>query len=1073
MRKRSLRNQLIVVMLLLSIVPLLLIAILSLSYFPGVLGEQVSNQLISVREIKKKQLENYFQSIKYQSQYFVGAQRAASMSPENTPVLSYIQDFGRAVALLFEENEQTALGQLFETDKHSLSGLANSEFYYFVHEHLHPRIQPFSDKMGFNNIYLSSSSGLIIYAVTKNDYFGKNVSALAGHCCGIFNAFQQAKEHPVNSTDVEPIYFTDFSVKENARQALSYISIPIYEYGVFTGVIIYEIALNDINAIMAERSGLGHSGETYLVAGDHSLRSNVVGKDHVNSVYHSLAKGSAISYTSASIDAALAGQSDVQTSRSYAQQEVLSAYAPVKVFDAQWALVADMPSVEAYQYIRSFKVMVILITTALGLLIVVAALSFARLIANPITTLTQWSEAITSGDLSPTLGIQRDDELGRLASSFTVMKEAIREKIAEIESQNLALKQLDKLKDNILANTSHELRTPLNAIIGLAESLVGQVSEGRSLSTQRRSLLTIIRSGHRLNHLLNDILDVASLKHGNIALTLDVLNLRQIVDIDRSISTALVGDKAIDIINNVPETLAVLADQNRLLQILHNLVCNAIKFTDSGTVEISAHQVGERVEITVSDTGCGIAKNDLQSIFKPFEQSAATVSRSARGTGLGLAIAQQLAELHGGSIRVESQLGVGSRFTFSLAYSHRRPKHHITMSALSDDRCVTENSATECVTDDIPQVSTPGLTLLAVDDEPVNLQVLKSHLCPDQFTVLTAANAEQALSLMDNTQPDIMLLDVMMPGMNGYQLCEIIRQQYDCHQLPIIFLTARNQVGDLVKAFRVGGNDFLAKPYSRDELMARLMSQALLYVNHSRLQKLHDFSGRIAQMQSHEQILTEASALIRADALVSDVAVYFDGELLTGNESGYLRYSDDDGTLGIRREHRSERECFYAKVTDFYTLIVRCDMKYCEAWLNNVLDQLRLLTQQVKKITHSTHSNILHKEVLPFLHNIYYIKAERNYCSLFRDNEGRVKEYLLRIPFKKIIFPLDDSQLIQVHRSYAVNPGKIQAVYGNSQRIELENGASVPVSRKYINEIKRRHSDCYYTHEASDSNLIQ
>jgi two-component system, sensor histidine kinase ChiS len=1051
-KSRSLKKRLIAIILSLSMIPFLMLATLSLIFFPAVLSEQVANQLISIRDIKKRQLQDYFRLIKNQAQYFAGTLDGLSMSSGNTPIIKYIDDFDRAMGFFYQVNEKDTISKLFSSSTDQLGRATNREFYDYTHEELHPRFESFANKMGFHNIYLFNYQGLVVYGVKKSTYFGTNIHDSRGENNGVFNAFKQAENHSQKMLASEPFYFNDFGADISQHRVVTHISIPVYKYGRFAGAIVYELTLDTINSIMGERSGLGDSGETYLVAPNHTLRSNVLRTTQSDSAYRSLSEPNGRLFSSAAIDAALAGQSGFKKNVSYLQDSVLSAYTPIDVLGLHWALIVDMTTAEAYQGVNFFKISVVFIACVAGLIIVVTGIYFARSVASPIIQLTHWSEVIAGGDLSPTLDIHREDELGRLARSFSTMKNAIGEKISEIERQNQSLKQLDTLKDNILANTSHELRTPINGIIGLAESLQGQLP-----SEQRSGLSTIIRNGYRLSNLINDILDAASLKNGNIDIKLESLNLRQMVDLDKSIVIALVGDKPIEINNEVPEELHVLADQNRLLQILQNLLGNAIKFTESGAINISAGQVNDQVEVAVSDSGCGIAPENLERIFQPFEQSDVSPSRRFSGTGLGLAITQQLVELLGGRISVESCVDEGSCFRFTLPSSDQASSVDVSPSTQ-----LCEPADIALLPSSVDNASTGRVTLLAVDDEPVNLLVLKNHLSSGYFNLITAASAHEALSLIKKSRPDLILLDVMMPGMDGYELCEIIRQEHDSQDLPIVFLTARNQVNDLVKAFTVGGNDYLAKPYCREELEVRIMAQALQWINHSRLQKLHQLSNRVADIHSHEEVLKETHNLLQTDALVDAAAVYFDGELLFGDKACDLRYPDGLEYSPKWHSHQGGEPWVYAKVTDFYTVGVCCDLQYSESWLNNVLAQLRLMAWQVRQITQNAENNILHTEILPYLKDIYFIKSERNYCSVFRDSDSETKERVVRIPFKEVLFPLDNKQLLQVHRSYAINPSKIRAIYGKNQRVELGGDVSVPVSRKYLTELKRIFPDLYY-----------
>ena len=436
-------------------------------------------------------------------------------------------------------------------------------------------------------------------------------------------------------------------------------------------------------------------------------------------------------------------------------------------------------------------------------------------------------------------------------TDITHRKQAEAERIhftQELERKNIALQQLDKLKDEFLANTSHELRTPLNGMIGIADSMLdgatGQLSE-----LQRKNLLLIAQSGHRLAALVNDILDFSKLKHNTIELQLKPVGIREIVEVVLTFSQILIQKKDLQLINAIPPDLPpARADENRLQQILYNLVGNAIKFTEKGSVEISASLATEDkalsteetqidstekslIQITVSDTGIGIADDKLDRIFESFEQADGSTAREYGGTGLGLAVTKKLVELHGGSIRVESTVGVGSRFTFTLPVAS---SELVALSNSSYSSCLlrplsTANEEQSLQPLLIAQNQDQKFQILIVDDEPVNIQVLINYLSLQNYAITQATNGLEALATIEQGfKPDLMLLDVMMPKMTGYEVCKKIREKFSAYELPIVMLTAKNQVNDLVEGFNVGANDYLTKPISKNELLARIKTHLSL-----------------------------------------------------------------------------------------------------------------------------------------------------------------------------------------------------------------------------------------------------
>ena len=394
------------------------------------------------------------------------------------------------------------------------------------------------------------------------------------------------------------------------------------------------------------------------------------------------------------------------------------------------------------------------------------------------------------------------------------------------------LRQVDRLKDEFLANTSHELRTPLNGIIGLAESLLDGATGPLPADTQH-NLSMIAMSGRRLANLVNDVLDFAKLKHKTIQLELRPVDLHALTEVVLMLSQPLVGQKPLRLLNRIPASIPpVEADENRVQQILHNLVGNAIKFTPTGTVEVSAEEVDQTLAISVTDSGIGIPADQLEQIFGSFEQADSSTERIYGGTGLGLTISKQLVELHGGTIRVESTVNEGSRFIFSLPLSTARSMEPLRLEPETRLPAYAE-AYTEAQIATAPQLNGGGemgdFTIMIVDDEPINLQVLSNHLALEKYTVIQASSGPEALELIAcGPQPDLILLDVMMPRMSGYEVCRTLRQQYSLFELPILILTAKNQTDDLIASFAAGANDYITKPVGKSALLARVKTQLTL-----------------------------------------------------------------------------------------------------------------------------------------------------------------------------------------------------------------------------------------------------
>ncbi|MEZ4965846.1 MAG: response regulator [Saprospiraceae bacterium] len=405
---------------------------------------------------------------------------------------------------------------------------------------------------------------------------------------------------------------------------------------------------------------------------------------------------------------------------------------------------------------------------------------------------------------------------------------------------NERLRMADKLKDQFLANTSHELRTPLNGIIGLSESLMDGL-DSFSKEKQREELSLIVTSGKRLAGLVNDLLDFSRIREKDLQLRRGPVDLQSLTDVVLQICRPLVQGKDVALVNEVPADLpAVYTDEDRLQQILLNLLGNAAKFTQQGKIAVGARLLlrdlqeedapaGKFAEIYVADTGIGIAPEKQMRIFEAFEQADGSIEREFGGTGLGLAISKSLIELQGGSIRVESEEGRGATFLFTLPCSDEAGirQERVIQEVPSHASGAPSPVTTTAVTGEPATVQGASpVKILIVDDEPVNHHVLRNHLAGGHFQVATAWNGEEALAMLDTHGSfDLILLDVMMPKMNGYEVCRRIRKKYLPSELPVIMVTAKNQVEDLVQGLSLGANDYLVKPFNKEELLARVKTQ--------------------------------------------------------------------------------------------------------------------------------------------------------------------------------------------------------------------------------------------------------
>jgi len=486
----------------------------------------------------------------------------------------------------------------------------------------------------------------------------------------------------------------------------------------------------------------------------------------------------------------------------------------------------------------------LVIYAAIAVALVLASLLgffLSTFLSRPIGNLIVGVEKIGGGDLEHRIPVKGGDELAILANTFNHLAQIVQLEIDQLRTANVELKRLDSLKDEFLANMSHELRTPLYGIIGIAESLIGGAA-GPPSEESIHDLSLIVSSGRRLAGMVNDVLDFSKLKHHDIVLNRKPVNLYSLAQMVIAVLKPLAEKKALSVRNDIdPDAALVEADENRLQQIMLNLLGNAVKFTETGGITVAARREPAAegfFTVVVEDTGIGIPPDKTGRIFETFEQADGSIARTYGGTGLGLSIAKKLVELHGGRIWVETEEGKGSRFYFTIpaASGAARPSGAAgeTKELFADAPALFPGVTLE----DIRTIENGAVTrprergrILVVDDEPVILQVLINYLTLEGYNVVTAAGGDEALQRLDESTFDLVLLDVMLPRMSGYEVCRIIREKLSGFDLPVLMLTARNKPEDIVAGLEAGANDYLTKPVNRQELLARVNSLISLQIS--------------------------------------------------------------------------------------------------------------------------------------------------------------------------------------------------------------------------------------------------
>ena len=361
----------------------------------------------------------------------------------------------------------------------------------------------------------------------------------------------------------------------------------------------------------------------------------------------------------------------------------------------------------------------------------------------------------------------------------------------------LEMRELEKLKSQFLANMSHELRTPLNSIIGFSRVILKGI-DGPVTDLQQQDLTAIYNSGQHLLGLINDILDLSKIEAGKMELTLDEVDIEKLIVSVMSTVIGLVKDKPVRLEKEIEVNLPLVkADSMRVRQILINLFSNAAKFTDEGTITVTAKREATGVRISVLDSGPGISEEDQAKLFQAFSQVDASATRATGGSGLGLSISKQLVTMHGGEIGLHSEVGKGSEFYFTLLFYDEQE------NTLEDDEHQPDGSP----------------VILAIDDDEKVISLYQRYLSTQGYQIVALTDPKKAVARAKEIKPYAITLDIMMPGYDGWQVLEDLKSDPETQKYPTIICSI---IEDTEKGYSLGATDYLLKPILDDDLLGAL-----------------------------------------------------------------------------------------------------------------------------------------------------------------------------------------------------------------------------------------------------------
>ncbi|GAB4559014.1 MAG: hypothetical protein Tsb0020_04460 [Haliangiales bacterium] len=680
-------------------------------------------------------------------------------------------------------------------------------------------LRRYVERKEYSNLFLVSVAGEVLMSVDPHPCSGTNLTV--GRC----------RDHPMaevykRAKTLLETEISRFTIVSTDDEPAAFVAAPTLQQGAMRGVVVLQLSASPIYDIINDYAGLEDSGE--IIAADlsagHAVFVSPTRHDPDAAFTRSVALGGDVMVPLQEAARGIQGYGHMRDYRGV-DTVAVARYLP----SMRWGLVVKQDESEALALIHQERTIVLIASAVTALLVLLVTFIVARSISRPISHLTNVVQELAKGDLEQKIVPTTRDELAvlghwfnnmteQLHKSYSTIEETVRLRTLELEQANHELRvardaaeSANRAKSAFLANMSHELRTPLNAVLGYTDLLLEDAHEDGD-DDRASDLARIHQAGNHLLDLISDVLDLSKIEAGREDIFVEEADVSELVNSVVTTVRPRIDNNGNRLQVAFGEELGVATiDVRKTRQILLNLVDNAAKFTHKGLVSIQAERFvrdGEpRLSFAVSDTGIGIPANKFSQLFHTFEQLDSTTTRHYGGTGLGLALSQKLALIMGGKIRVASEVGQGSTFTLELP---------AVMAATEDGvpRPLTER-------EDYDRSSAGDyrehVQIVIIDDGSDSRALLRRALEGAGYAVACASNGEEGLRLVRTCRPEVVLLDVRMPGVDGWATLASLKSDESLADIPVVIVSI---VDDKKRGFVLGASEYLLKPFERSRLLS-------------------------------------------------------------------------------------------------------------------------------------------------------------------------------------------------------------------------------------------------------------